>query len=232
MVVSLRDSLGCAPSCLERRHRAKAWPVQTRARRGQLEHLSIPTSFTRTPSSPSTTPEARPADGYRKRIVAAKANARPIQAELIPLWLTWVNAAGPARRWIVGDGTQSAAPATWRRKSNEGLRRVRVEAPSRARLGIGHIAAYSPQARGRSERAFATPRDRLPKKLALAGTATVEAPNRWLAEAYIGEHNKAFAVEPEQEGSGFVADRAGPRREILRVQDERTVGNDNAEIAA
>jgi transposase len=94
-------------------------------------------------------------------------------------------------------------------------------------LGIEHIAAYSPQARGRSERAFGTLQDRLPKELALAGIATVEAANRWLAEVYIDDYNSAFAVTPEQEGSGFVADRAGLWREILCVQEERTVGNDN-----
>ncbi len=96
-----------------------------------------------------------------------------------------------------------------------------------AQLGIEHIAAYSPQARGRSERAFLTLQDRLPKELALAGITGVDAANRWLAETYIGEHNARFAVPAEQEGSGFVADHAGLAREILCVQEERTVGNDN-----
>ena len=94
-------------------------------------------------------------------------------------------------------------------------------------LGIEHIAAYSPQARGRSERAFSTLQDRLPKELALAGITTVAGANRWLTETYIPEHNGAFAVEAEQEGSGFVADSAGVSREILCVHEERTVGNDN-----
>ncbi len=96
-----------------------------------------------------------------------------------------------------------------------------------AQLGIEHIAAYSPEARGRSERAFRTLQDRLPKELALAGITTAETANRWLAESYVAEHNKAFAVAPEQEGSAFVADAAGAWREILCVQEERTVGNDN-----
>ena len=96
-----------------------------------------------------------------------------------------------------------------------------------AQLGIEHIAAYSPQARGRSERAFGTLQDRLPKELALAGITTVEAANRWIAEVYIPQHNSAFAVEAEQPGSGFVADRAGLWREILCIQEERTVGADN-----
>src|SRR6266853_1039513 len=48
-----------------------------------------------------------------------------------------------------------------------------------AQLGIRHIAAYSPEARGRSERAFRTLQDRLPKELALAGIVTIEAADRW-----------------------------------------------------
>ena len=83
------------------------------------------------------------------------------------------------------------------------------------------------RARGRSERAFRTLQDRLPKELALAGITTVEAANRWLAETSIPQHNAAFAVEPEQEGSAFVADRAALCCEILCIQEERTVGNDN-----
>jgi hypothetical protein len=94
-------------------------------------------------------------------------------------------------------------------------------------LGIEHIAAYSPQARGRSERMFETLRDRLPKELTLAGIGTVEAANRWLIETYMAEHNTLFAVIPEQEGSAFVADALGAAREILCVQEDRTVGNDN-----
>jgi transposase len=94
-------------------------------------------------------------------------------------------------------------------------------------LGIEHIAAYSPQARGRSERVFGTLQDRLPKEFALAGIATVEAANRWLCEVYIGEHNARFAIAAEQEGTAFVADGADASREILCIQEDRTVGNDN-----
>ena len=102
-----------------------------------------------------------------------------------------------------------------------------------AQLGIGHIAGYSPEARGRSERAFRTLQDRLPKELRLAGIGGLagidglEAANRWLAECYIPDHNAAFAVDPEQQGSAFVPDRAGAWREILCIQEHRRVGNDN-----
>jgi transposase len=94
-------------------------------------------------------------------------------------------------------------------------------------LGIEHIAAYSPQARGRSERPFRTLQDRLPKELRLAAITTVEDANQWLADVYVPQHNAAFAVEAEQDGSGFVPDRAGAWREILCIQEERVVGNDN-----
>jgi transposase len=96
-----------------------------------------------------------------------------------------------------------------------------------AQLGIEHIAAYSPEARGRSERAFGTLQDRLVKELALAGITTVEAANRFIEESYLPEHNAHFAVPPEQPESAFVADRAGAHRDILCVQEARVVGNDN-----
>jgi transposase len=96
-----------------------------------------------------------------------------------------------------------------------------------AHLGVEHIAAYSPQARGRSERLFSTLQDRLPKELRLAGVRSLEAANAWLKSHYIAEHNARFAVAPEQEGSAFVADAQEMWREILCVVEERTVGADN-----
>ena len=63
--------------------------------------------------------------------------------------------------------------------------------------------------------------------MALAGISTVEAANRWLREVYIADHNERFAIDAEQEGSAFVIDATGAWREILCIQEERTVGNDN-----
>jgi transposase len=96
-----------------------------------------------------------------------------------------------------------------------------------AQLGIEHIAAYSPEARGRSERAFGTLQDRLCKELALAGITTMAAANRFIGEVYLPDHNARFALAPEQPESAFVADRAGAHRDILCVQEQRVVGNDN-----
>ena len=96
-----------------------------------------------------------------------------------------------------------------------------------AQLGIEHIPAYTPEARGRSERAFGTLQDRLPKELALAGITTVAAANRLIREVYLAEHNARFAVAPEHPETAFVTDVAGAHRDLLCVQEERVVGNDN-----
>jgi transposase len=95
------------------------------------------------------------------------------------------------------------------------------------RLGVEHIAAYSPQARGRSERVFHTLQDRLVKELALKEIDTVEAANLFLHDIYIPEHNARFAVAAAQEGTAFVAIPGVDLAEILCVQEERQVGNDN-----
>ena len=94
-------------------------------------------------------------------------------------------------------------------------------------LGVEHIAAYSPQARGRSERMFETLQDRLTKELALAEIVTLEAANAFLRDVYIPAHNARFAVKAEQEGSAFIAVPGIDLGEILCVQEERQVGNDN-----
>ena len=69
------------------------------------------------------------------------------------------------------------------------------------------IPAYSPQARGRSERSFGTWQGRLPQELRLAGIDTVEAANQFLREHYVAEFNRRFQVPPAQRGSAFVACR-------------------------
>jgi hypothetical protein len=96
-----------------------------------------------------------------------------------------------------------------------------------AQLSIEHIAAYSPQARGRSERLFGTLQGRVPKDLELAGITTVEAANAWLRDTYISAHNARFATKAEQEGSAFVAAAGLDLGETLCVQEERIVSNDN-----
>lgn len=97
-------------------------------------------------------------------------------------------------------------------------------------LGIEHIAAYSPQARGRSERMFQTLQGRLPKELALAGLGTMEAANIFMRDVYLPAHNTRFAILAEQEGTAFTPVLGVDLGEILCVQEDRTVGNDNCVI--
>jgi transposase len=96
------------------------------------------------------------------------------------------------------------------------------------RLGIEHIPAYSPEARGRSERMFATLQDRLPKELELAGIAGIEAANRFIREVYLPEHNALFAKPAEIAQSAFVP-VADPVLiiEALCIEEDRTVSRDN-----
>lgn len=97
-----------------------------------------------------------------------------------------------------------------------------------AQLGIEHIAAYSPEARGRCERAFRTLQDRLPKELRLAGiTADVVAANRYLREIYVPAHNRQFAVAAAESGSAFVAVAEAQWRDVLCTQEDRVVAPDN-----
>jgi transposase len=94
-------------------------------------------------------------------------------------------------------------------------------------LGIQMIPAYSPQARGRSERNFGTWQGRLPQELRLAGCTTLEAANRFLREHYMAEFNRRFQVTPEQAGSAFVPCRKADLDDIFCLQWQRTVNRDN-----
>ena len=94
-------------------------------------------------------------------------------------------------------------------------------------LGIQMIAAYSPEARGRSERLFKTWQDRLPKELALAGIADMVEANRFLEEQFTPAYNADFQVPAAESGSAFVPLLDTRIEDILCLQEERTVGCDN-----
>jgi hypothetical protein len=94
-------------------------------------------------------------------------------------------------------------------------------------LGVQMIAAYSPQARGRSERSFGTWQGRLPQELRLAGITTVEGANALLRERYIGEFNAKFRVAAEEKGTAFRRTSRSDLNWIFTVQTERVVAKDN-----
>jgi hypothetical protein len=94
-------------------------------------------------------------------------------------------------------------------------------------MGIQMIAAYSPQARGRSERSFGTWQGRLPQELRLAKITTLEGANAFLRERYIGEFNAKFSVAAEEKGSAFRRTGRSDLNWIFSVQTERVVDKDN-----
>jgi hypothetical protein len=94
-------------------------------------------------------------------------------------------------------------------------------------LGIRHILARSPEARGRSERAFGTIQGRLPQELRLAGIADYHAANKYLEEIFVPDFNRLFTVEPAERESAFVRLTGVDLRLLLSVQHERIVRGDN-----
>jgi transposase len=96
-----------------------------------------------------------------------------------------------------------------------------------AHLGITMIAAYSPEARGRSERAFSTHQERLPKELALMGITTMDQANQYLRETYLPAFNRRFSHPSREEGTAFMPYIGPPLDDILCERFERTVQGDN-----
>jgi hypothetical protein len=94
-------------------------------------------------------------------------------------------------------------------------------------LGIHMIPAYSPEARGRSERAFRTHQDRLPKELVAHGITTIEEANSYLCHVYQPAFNAEFMQTASEPGTAFIP-WAGPNiDDILCEQYDRTVNSDN-----
>ena len=99
-------------------------------------------------------------------------------------------------------------------------------------LGIRQILAYSPQARGRSERAFETIQGRLPQELRVAAVRTYEQANAYLRTTFVPDFNRRFAVEPRQAASAFVPLVGVDLELLLSVHHTRTVQNDSTVLFA
>ncbi len=97
-------------------------------------------------------------------------------------------------------------------------------------LGIEHIPAYSPEARGRSERMFGTLQDRLIKEFALAGIRNITAANRFLCKVYLPQHNARFAKPAALAESAFVAADPALLAETLCIEEKRIVARDNTVV--
>jgi hypothetical protein len=94
-------------------------------------------------------------------------------------------------------------------------------------LGIQMIFAYSPEARGRSERMFGSWQKRLPQELRINGITDVEGANKYIKEVFIPEYNAQFALKAELEESAFISYIGRDLLDILSIQEERVVSKDN-----
>lgn len=122
--------------------------------------------------------------------------------------------------------------ASWAACTRDSQGRPRADRPTQVqralkRLGVEHILAFSPQARGRSERANRTLQDRLVQELRAHGIRSVEAANRYLLERFLPAYNAEFAVPPADAQSAFVPLGPVDLDAILCHEEERTVGKDN-----
>ena len=116
---------------------------------------------------------------------------------------------------------------TPRAKGTVDKRQLTVVGRALARLGIEHIPAYSPQARGRSERLHRTFQDRLVNELRVAEIRSLEAANAYLREMFVPQHNARFAHVPRDPASAFVPLGRVDLDTILCHEVERLVGRDN-----
>src|SRR5258707_443022 len=94
-------------------------------------------------------------------------------------------------------------------------------------LGITWIPAYSPQAKGRVERAFATAQDRLVKGLRVAGARTLEQANEYLEQEFIPWWNKTLTVTPASADDAHrPLEKQHDLAAILSYVENRHVGDD------
>jgi len=145
-------------------------------------------------------------------------------------------AAGVLRRWIECHGVPGALYTDWKNvyvRPPNAEERMRGEPAVTqfgricAKLGIGIIAASSPQAKGRVERAHGTHQDRLVKKLRLAGIVSYEQANAYLDEHYLAEHNRRYA-RPAAEAADYHRRRPTARQldAVFWLEEERVVSED------
>jgi len=96
-----------------------------------------------------------------------------------------------------------------------------------AKLGVEHIPAYSPQARGRSERLNRTLQDRLVNEMRVAGITSVAAANAYLRDRFIPQFNRDFTVPPRDPASAFVSAAGADLEQVFCFEELRTVARDN-----
>jgi transposase len=130
--------------------------------------------------------------------------------------------------------TDRAGWAFYTPKATGPVDKTRVTQVGRAlrQLGIEHIPAYSPQARGRSERMNRTLQGRLVNELRVAGIRTLAKANTYLRTVYVPQHNATFRRPPRDPATAFMPLGGRDLDTILCQEDERVVAPDNTVTVA
>ncbi|MEO5989113.1 MAG: ISNCY family transposase [Candidatus Eisenbacteria bacterium] len=125
--------------------------------------------------------------------------------------------------------------ASWAACTRGSDGKPRLERPTQVqraleRLGVEHILAYSPQARGRGERVNRTLQGRLVNELRVAGIRTTARANRYLDEVFLPNHNAELTRAPADPASAFVTAGGADLGQILCHEEPRVVGKDNTVV--
>lgn len=179
----------------------------------------------------------RPDEGLALIVVLDDATGRLLYAQLWPAEST--EAVMVALREVFGRYglpqslyTDRARWAAWTPVAGGKVDRSRLTQVGRAldRLGVEHILSYSPQARGRSERANKTLQQRLVPELRVAGISTMDEANRYLREHFAPAFDKAFSRVPADPSNGFVAAGNVDLDQFFCHEEERIVARDNTVV--
>jgi transposase len=113
--------------------------------------------------------------------------------------------------------------------------RPRPERPTQVqraleRLGVEHILAFSPQARGRGERVNRTLQGRLVNELRIAGVSTIERANRYIEEQFLSHYNAELSHPAADPAPAFVTAGGAALDQILCHEEKRTVAKDNTVV--
>ena len=125
--------------------------------------------------------------------------------------------------------TDRASWAVYTPRTGQGPDRTQPTQVGRAlaRLGIEHILAFSPQARGRGERVHRTLQDRLVQELRLAGVRSSARANAFITGTFLPRYNLEFAHPAADPASAFVTAGGAELHQILCIEEARTIGRDN-----
>lgn len=166
-------------------------------------------------------------DATRRLLYAQLSEGETTEAVLAALYAVFTHHGLPQTIY-----TDRAAWAIQTRRPGTPEERRSVTQVGRAleRLGIEHILAYSPQARGRGERVNRTLQDRLVNELRVAGIRTPERANRYLDVHFLPHYNLELARPPADPATAFVTAGGAPLEQILCHEESRQIAKDNTVV--